>query len=237
MRIPRIFYPFELEEKNSINLDISSSHHLNVINIKLEQEVELFNGEGDSFKAKVLEKNKKNISLEKISEIKSKKKQIPSINIAVAEIKSFDKVVRESCQLGVNSINSLMTKRTKSSNLAGEKKIQRWKVIASNSCEQCGLNWVPDIKSSSLEDWISSSKSKNKIFLDPKSHNKIQKLNFLPSIDLAVGPEGGFTEDEKDLFKKNNFKSISCGNLIFKTETMPIVALSMIQALYGEKKL
>ena len=192
MRIPRIFYPFELEEKNSINLDISSSHHLNVINIKLEQEVELFNGKGDSFKAKVLEKNKKNISLEKISEIKSKKKQIPSINIAVAEIKSFDKVVRESCQLGVNSINSLMTKRTKSSNLAGEKKIQRWKVIASN---------------------------------------------FLPSIDLAVGPEGGFTEDEKDLFKKNNFKSISCGNLIFKTETMPIVALSMIQALYGEKKL
>ena len=58
MRIPRIFYPFEMEEKNSINLDISSSHHLNVINIKLEQEVELFNGRGDSFKAKVLEKNK-----------------------------------------------------------------------------------------------------------------------------------------------------------------------------------
>ncbi len=44
MRIPRIFYPFETEEKNSINLNIAASHHLKVINIKKEQNVELFNG-------------------------------------------------------------------------------------------------------------------------------------------------------------------------------------------------
>ena len=40
----------------------------------------------------------------------------------------------------------------------------------------------------------------------------------------------------RDYLKKNNFKGISCGNLTFRTETMPIVALSMIKALYGVKK-
>ena len=112
----------------------------------------------------------------------------------------------------------------------------RWQSIAFNSCEQSGLNWVPKIYSSSLQEWISSSKSKSKIFLDPKAKNNIQKVELFSSIDFVVGPEGGFSEEEKFFFKKNNFIGISCGNLTFRTETMPIVALSMIKALYGVKK-
>ena len=236
MRIPRIFYPFETEEKNSINLNIAASHHLKVINIKKEQNVELFNGNGYFFNAKVIDHNKKNIVLERTSDINFQKKQIPSINIAVAEIKSFDKVIREVCQAGINSISSIKTKKTKFSKLPSEKKIMRWKSIAFNSCEQSGLNWVPKIYSSSLQDWIAFSNSKCKIFLDPNARNNIQELELFSSIDLLIGPEGGFSEEEKIFFKKNNFKSISCGNLTFRTETMPIVALSMIKALYGVKK-
>tara|TARA_B100001027_G_scaffold140319_1_gene97545 strand:+ start:319 stop:1029 length:711 start_codon:yes stop_codon:yes gene_type:complete len=236
MRIPRIFYPFKKEEKNSININIATSHHLKVINIKKEQDVELFNGNGYFFNAKVIEQNKKNITLERISDINFQNKQIPSINIAVAEIKSFDKVIREVCQSGIDSITSMKTKKTKFSKLPSEKKIMRWESIAFNSCEQSGLNWVPKIYSGSLQEWVSLSKSKSKIFLDPKARNNMQDLELFSSIDLAIGPEGGFSEEEKNFFKKNNFKGISCGNLTFRTETMPIVALSMIKALYGVKK-
>ena len=236
MRIPRIFYPFKKEEKNSIILNITASHHLKVINIKEGQNVELFNGNGYFFKAKVTEQNKKNITLKRISDINFQKKQIPSINIAVADIRSFDKVIREVCQSGIDSITSVKTKKTKFSKLSSEKKIMRWQSIAFNSCEQSGLNWVPKIYSSSLQEWISSSKSKSKIFLDPKAKNNIQKVELFSSIDFVVGPEGGFSEEEKIFFKKNNFIGISCGNLTFRTETMPIVALSMIKALYGVKK-
>ena len=236
MRIPRIFYPFKEEENNSIILNITASHHLKVINIKEGQNVELFNGSGYFFNAKVTEQNKKNITLKRTSDVNFQKKQIPSINIAVADIRSFDKVIREVCQSGIDSITSVKTKKTKFSKLSSEKKIMRWQSIAFNSCEQSGLNWVPKIYSSSLQEWISSSKSKSKIFLDPKAKNNIQKVELFSSIDFVVGPEGGFSEEEKIFFKKNNFKGISCGNLTFRTETMPIVALSMIKALYGVKK-
>jgi 16S rRNA (uracil1498-N3)-methyltransferase len=192
MRIPRIFYPFKKEEKNSININFAASHHLKVINIKEEQEVELFNGNGYFFNAKV---------------------------------------IREVCQSGIDSISSLKTKKTKFSKLPSEKKIMRWESIALNSCGQSGLNWVPKIYSSPLHEWVSLSKSKSKIFLDPKARNNIQDLELLSSIDLAVGPEGGFSEEEKNFFKKNNFKGISCGNFTYRTETMPIVALSMIKVL------
>ena len=236
MRIPRIFYPFKEEENNSIILNITASHHLKVINIKEGQNVELFNGSGYFFNAKVTEQNKKNITLKRTSDVNFQKKQIPSINIAVADIRSFDKVIREVCQSGIDSITSVKTKKTKFSKLSSEKKIIRWQSIAFNSCEQSGLNWVPKIYSSSLQEWISSSKSKSKIFLDPKAKNNIQKVELFSSIDFVVGPEGGFSEEEKIFFKKNNFIGISCGNLTFRTETMPIVALSMIKALYGVKK-
>ena len=236
MRIPRIFYPFKEEENNSIILNITASHHLKVINIKEGQNVELFNGSGYFFNAKVTEQNKKNITLKRVSEINFQKKQIPSINIAVADIRSFDKVIREVCQSGIDSITSVKTKKTKFSKLSSEKKIMRWQSIAFNSCEQSGLNWVPKIYSSSLQEWISSSKSKSKIFLDPKAKNNIQELELFSSIDFVVGPEGGFSGEEKIFLKKNNFIGISCGNLTFRTETMPIVALSMIKALYGVKK-
>ena len=86
MRIPRIFYPFKKEEKNSININFAASHHLKVINIKEEQEVELFNGNGYFFNAKVIEQNKKNITLERISDINFQKKQIPSINLSLIHI-------------------------------------------------------------------------------------------------------------------------------------------------------
>ncbi|MFL2754903.1 MAG: 16S rRNA (uracil(1498)-N(3))-methyltransferase [Gammaproteobacteria bacterium] len=236
MRIPRIFYPFKEEENNSIILNITASHHLKVINIKEGQNVELFNGSGYFFNAKVTEQNKKNITLKRTSDVNFQKKQIPSINIAVADIRSFDKVIREVCQSGIDSITSVKTKKTKFSKLSSEKKIMRWQSIAFNSCEQSGLNWVPKIYSSSLQEWISSSKSKSKIFLDPKAENNIQKVELFSSIDFVVGPEGGFSEEEKIFLKKNNFIGISCGNLTFRTETMPIVALSMIKALYGVKK-
>ena len=236
MRIPRIFYPFKEEENNSIILNITASHHLKVINIKEGQNVELFNGSVYFFNAKVTEQNKKNITLKRTSDVNFQKKQIPSINIAVADIRSFDKVIREVCQSGIDSITSVKTKKTKFSKLSSEKKIMRWQSIAFNSCEQSGLNWVPKIYSSSLQEWISSSKSKSKIFLDPKAENNIQKVELFSSIDFVVGPEGGFSEEEKIFFKKNNFIGISCGNLTFRTETMPIVALSMIKALYGVKK-
>ena len=69
MRIPRIFYPFKAEEKNSIILNITASHHLKVINIKEGQNVELFNGNGYFFNAKVTEQNKKNIILKRTSDV------------------------------------------------------------------------------------------------------------------------------------------------------------------------
>ncbi len=234
MRIPRIFYPFELESNSEIELDLASSNHLKVIKIKSNQVLEIFNGRGFFCEAVVLKIDKKIITLQLGSNINFVKKDTLQINMAIAEIKNFDKIIREACQLGVTTICCIQTSRTKFTKMPSSQKLSRWETVAINSCEQCGLNWKPKILVISIEEWIKASESKNKLVLNPQSPITLSDVKQSQSFDLAIGPEGGFSSDEIDLFQSNNFQSVSCGNLIFKTETMPIVVLSMVKALFGD---
>ena len=59
----------------------------------------------------------------------------------------------------------------------------------------------------------------------------MKDIKISSSINVGIGPEGGFTELEEDLFKENGFIGINCGDLIIKTESMPIVVLSMLKIL------
>ncbi|MFL2753989.1 MAG: RsmE family RNA methyltransferase [Gammaproteobacteria bacterium] len=234
MRIPRIFYPFELEPNSEIKLNISSSNHLKVINVKINKHIEVFNGKGFFCKAVVKKIEKKIIFLELNSKINFSKINKLQINLAISEIKNFDKIVRESCQLGVTKISCLESARSKFKNLPSTKKILRWEAISISACEQCGLNWKPEISSMTLNEWVENSNSESKILLNPKSSDTLKSIEASNSFDLAIGPEGGFSEEEIIFFEKNNFKSISCGDLILKTETMPVVVLSMVKALFGD---
>ena len=90
---------------------------------------------------------------------------------------------------------------------------------------------MPKISQKNLKDWLDESKSKNRFFLDPRADFYIGNIKRFSSIDIAMGPEGGFSSKEEDLFKKYNFIGINCGNLVIKTESMPIVVLSMLKVL------
>jgi len=66
---------------------------------------------------------------------------------------------------------------------------------------------------------------------DEKENNEINGyLRFV----VALGAESGFSEKEEQIFVKNGFQSISLGNRILRTETATIVALSLVQFLFGD---
>ena len=135
-------------------------------------------------------------------EKKTSKNSKLQINLAISEIKNFDKIVRESCQLGVTKISCLESARSKFKNLLSTKKILRWEAISISACEQCGLNWKPEISSMTLNEWVENSSSENKILLNPKSSDTLKSIEASNSFDLAIGPEGGFSEEEIIFFEK-----------------------------------
>ena len=63
---------------------------------------------------------------------------------------------------------------------------------------------------------------------NPKATNSIKDLKKAESLSIAIGPEGGFTDNEIEKLEEEGFISINCGGMIFRTDTMPIVILSML---------
>ena len=120
-----------------------------------------------------------------------------------------------------------MYKRQKPS----EKKIERWKKVITGACEQSGNNWMPLIGHKTLDEWQMDITSENKFYLNPGEIKNIESLSKLEEIYFSIGPEGGFSPKEIDKMRSNGLEGVSLGDLVIKTETVPIVLLSMLKIL------
>jgi len=54
------------------------------------------------------------------------------------------------------------------------------------------------------------------------------------SIALLVGPEGGFSDQEINQSGQQGFQPLAIGPRVLRTETAPIAAISIVQALWGD---
>ena len=228
MRTPRVFLKTELRPNSIIELDQNISDHLKVTNKKIGQQLQLFDGQGNSTFGNIIEKKKKTFLIKTNKSLNFSKKLKPIFNLGISEIKNFDNVVKQSTPLGINSINCLSSERSKIRKKPSQSKIERWKKIAASSCEQCGMDWVPEIYSNELISWAQNSNDSLKIVLNPRATKSIKNLKKVESLSIAIGPEGGFTDDEIEKLEEEGFIGINCGDMIFRTDTMPIVILSIL---------
>ena len=228
MRTPRVFLKTELKANSIIELDQNISDHLKVTNKKIGQQLHLFDGQGNSTFGNIIEKKKKTFLIKTNKNLNFVKKLKPIFNLGISEIKNFDNVIKQSTPLGINSINCLSSERSKIRKKPSQSKIERWKKIAVSSCEQCGMDWVPQIYSNELMSWAHNSNDSLKIVLNPRASKSIKDLKKAESLSIAIGPEGGFTDNEIEKLEEEGFISINCGDMIFRTDTMPIVILSML---------
>lgn len=221
-------------------LDASSAHHLvKVLRKKEGDEIEIFDGRGSSCLTKILSIKSSKVTIV----VTGKKSFIPREGIMIylgqALIKPdpFNLSIQKATELGVRSISPLITERsiTKINKESYHKKVQKWQVIAQGACEQCGQNWLPEIKNPvSLDDWSCSVQSESKIVLYPGSEMKISDINYRNSVALVVGPEGDFSSREIESLVEQDYIPVSMGSRILRAETAVISALSIIRTLAGE---
>ena len=73
--------------------------------------------------------------------------------------------------------------------------------------------------------------------LDPEAKTQLNQLASMdtPShINVLIGPEGGFSEDEIQLCQSKKVITLSLGPRILRTETAPIATLALLQYLFGD---
>ena len=150
-------------------------------------------------------------------------------------------VIEKATELGVDGVYPTYTDNCALATSVIEKKIPKWQRIMLEASKQCERAYIPTcFEMTDLQTIINSG---NKIIAfcercaDMTLHeyckkNPIQKDD---NLTVIIGPEGGFSEREFDLFRKNNVAMLTLGDLILKAETAVVVALGNIIYEYNCK--
>jgi 16S rRNA (uracil1498-N3)-methyltransferase len=159
----------------------------------------------------------------------------PNITLLLAVFK-FDRMdwaIEKCTELGIARIIPLLARRTDAHlAAAAARRVERWERIARQASEQSRGSAPPDISQPlKLKEAVALTAA-IRILLAESEHrislkDVLQPHSFDDDLLLAIGPEGGWTEDEGVLFSQAGWTSASLGNAVLRAETAAIVAVAI----------
>lgn len=241
MRLHRFYINKGLGNHRTLIQDRDLLHQWrSVFRYNVGSEVILFDGSGNEFDAVIESLNNREAWVRLLEErggiIPERK-----IGLYISLIKrdNLELIIQKATELGVSKIVPILSERS-------EKKgfnLERAKRIAVEASEQCGRADVPEITSiKQLVDSIEEAEgeviifdpsgapfSKNNSPLIPLLQQEREAENYsLQSINLFIGPEGGWSPKELELFKNGKAQVFSLGPLVLRAETAAIAALARL---------
>ena len=151
----------------------------------------------------------------------------------------MDFTLQKSVELGVIRIQPIISERcvVRLSGERADKRVQRWQEIVISACEQSGRAVVPEVLPIlSLREYLANlSTQEIHLLMSLNRANTLHDLSPVPqNINLMIGPEGGWTNNEEQTAFDAGFKSITLGKRILRTETAGLAAISAMQTLWGD---
>lgn len=240
MRVSRLYVDASLNVGNHIELDDDAAHYVRtVLRLKTGDAIVLFNGQGGEYLSRFSEVSRKQVRLD-IEQFDGRDVESPlrvNLGLGISRGDRMDWAVQKAVELGVSALTPLLTERcvTKLNDDKKQQRRQHWQHIAQHAAEQSGRTRPPQFgEITELQDWIGQP-SGLRVFLDPYAKQSLADLQ--PSdgaITLLSGPEGGFSNAERELAKTAGFTPVRMGPRILRTETAVLSALSAVQMLWGD---
>lgn len=215
-------------------------HWVRVLRAKLQDQATLFNGQGGEYTARLIEINKKSAVVEIIDF--NSDNHTPNFKARLGQVMSkgdrMDYAIQKAVELGVDTIQLLTSERCEMRLKydRDQKKIEHWQSVAIAACEQCGSNHVPKIlEPLSLKDWLNTDLPTTRLVLAPNKEQNNVLDQAHTDIALLIGPEGGLSELEIKEANQAGFKNWCIGERVLRTETAPVVALSILNFYFSSK--
>lgn len=246
MEIRRVFVD-KLKMKNNMALVTGPVHkYIAAVLRKSEgDKINLIDGKGYLYRCVVGAIKSKELYLQILDVVHKPEEKRPKVTLCVSPIKGprMDWLVEKSTELGVEKILPTIFRRTVIRfDEKNRGKHDRWKRIAIEASRQSGRFSIPEIlEPASLRAILPFiGQMKDRIVLYEKEEQYTLKDFFsLPKngeMCVVIGPEGGIDEPEIEWLKENGFVSCTLGENIFRSETTPLVVLSIIQYESGSSK-
>jgi len=203
-----------------------------------------------SYLAKVSDLSTKHLTLEILSQDDAVLDGLPHITLMAALIKGqrWDWLLQKATELGVRSIQPLVTQRTVVKTKEWKHKLPRWQEITRAAVEQCDGRFLPtllepqpltqacqELKAQTLK-LVMMERGDGRVSLAQALAKHCATAQRLPNaLCMAVGPEGGFTPDELATLIAEDFQPIHYGRRILKAETAAIAGVAGVIALYDDE--
>jgi 16S rRNA (uracil1498-N3)-methyltransferase len=157
---------------------------------------------------------------------------------ALFKFDRFEWLVEKAVELGVSSIHPFEAVRTERGLAeASHKRRARWEKIARESSQQSRRAFLPSIEDTSRFAEVIAIEAEVKLLLDESATTPI--LSALPSqrpasdrIVLLLGPEGGWTDEERGRAVSAGWILSSLGSTVLRAETAATAALAIVQAAW-----
>ncbi|MDG2187879.1 MAG: 16S rRNA (uracil(1498)-N(3))-methyltransferase [Hyphomicrobiales bacterium] len=222
----------------SIKITNDDCHYLKkVMRVSFDEELLIFNGIDGEWKSKVIGINRDYIELKIINKIRE---QINYDNFECffTPLKSnrHNYIIEKLTELGILSFTPILT------DYCNIRKINQSKMSlrAKEAAEQCGILKVPTVnKMINFNDLLKIDYMHEPLIFFDENCQIQNPLSMIKSLNkgkvyFLIGPEGGFSDIERDnILKLNNVIRMSLGSRILRADTAAIVAASMIQITIG----
>jgi 16S rRNA (uracil1498-N3)-methyltransferase len=232
--LPRLFVRQPLGVGASVGLDGGQANYLgNVLRLGAGAELLVFDGFSGEWLARIAEVAKRRMTL--LVERQTREAEtVPDVWLAFAPVKrnQTDWLVEKATELGAARLIPVITQRT----MAERVRLDRLEAITIEASEQCGRTRVPEI----LEPMLLRRFVEE---LDPERHfyfaderggdPAVGAFREGPAV-ILVGPEGGFTKEEREFVRGSGASAISLGPRILRAETAALAALSAFMAVAGD---
>lgn len=221
---------FFIEDKNFIN------QVLKVLRSQLWDKFIFFDGKKyTDFVFEISEIQKNKIFFKKLEEIDKNSEIDFEINLFSSipnKLEKIEFIAQKWTEVWVSNFYFFKSQRSQKIFL-NENKVERIKKIIQEASEQSNRNKIPNFQIIEKIDFEKLKKEKN-IFLHTKDENSIKlseiKAKSWEKINIFIGPEWWFSDEEIEIFQKNNFQKIFLWNRILRTETVGFtVAFFIIQ--------
>ena len=244
MQIPRIHTATPITPESLLELDESARRHVaQVLRMRVSAPLTLFDGTGGEFPATIHTIEKRSLTVQTGKRVERERESPLAIHLfqGVSKGERMDYVIQKATECGVSEITPLLCERTvvRLDSRRMERKLDHWRKVAISACEQCGRNRVPPIHPPlSYSTFLSSEQVESGVVLDAASERRVSELELSKPnggrIGIITGPEGGLTRQEINSAVESGYHGVQVGPRILRTETASVVAITIMQTLWGD---
>ena len=223
--------------EDTVRISEPERHHLlNVLRLRADDRVEVFDGAGNRYIASLCDTRTSPLQA-KILQHQFQPYTPPYITLfqALPKFDKMDLIVQKTTEIGVNEIAPMICQRSIPKSVVSEKRMVRWQRIANEAAKQSKRPHFADVFApQGLEECLLRVNHLDLLILlweDEKRKGLKEILRNhgeAKSIGLFVGPEGGFTGEEVELALQNGCLPATLGDNTLRTETAAIVSVASV---------